>query len=121
MIEGHQTRFRPVHDGTAVVDGATGLVWQRGPADAPEPWAEAAAAAADGWRLPSVGELMHLLAGLPEPPPFGQGSVFWSASESPFAPASCVRGILYEGSGRFVILLLDKAERARRWLVRERP
>jgi hypothetical protein len=81
-----------------------------------------------GWRLPRIDELSALLAGLAESHPFlapAEGAAFWSASESPFAPASTVRIVLVGAGWSFASALREKAALASRWQVRgplvERP
>jgi hypothetical protein len=83
-------------------------------------WAEAAAAVADrGQRLPTVHELLTLLTGLPAASGVPDtGDVFWSSSGSPFAPGIRVRAVACDGPARFVVVLLDRTERARWWGVR---
>ena len=113
------TRF--VLTPTALADASEGLEWERTPSPVAVTWDEAAAAAAaGGWRLPSIAELVQFLGSLPavvdwSPSP---GSVFWSASGSPFARASRVRVVCFEQRSRYVVLLLEKSERAHRWAVR---
>jgi hypothetical protein len=116
---GSVVRF--VHTPTALVDRHVGLDWEPQPGDAAVTWAEAqAAAAASGWRLPTASELLSFLGDAPADaiwlPP--AGATFWSATMSPFARASRVRGVAREAGGRFVVVLLDRDERARRWGVR---
>jgi hypothetical protein len=116
-------RFTSKHGGTAFLDAATGLLWEAMPAPVPTRWHDAVASAwADGWRLPTATELMALFSGLPELSPFPPprvGDVFWSVSESPFAPTSCVR-VVEVGDGRQpAVLLRDKAALARPWRVRD--
>jgi hypothetical protein len=113
-------RFIVTRDGIA--DRDTGLEWAPAPSTLPVAWAEAAAAAATGGqRLPTADELVTLLTG---PPPFpgmpAIGDVLWSSSGSPFAPGTRVRAVACDGPGRFVVVLLDRLERARWWGVRER-
>ncbi|MEW6268640.1 MAG: DUF1566 domain-containing protein [Thermodesulfobacteriota bacterium] len=116
-------RFRPALDGSALVDSATGLAWEASPASAPVRWQDAlASASAEGWRLPTASELMGLLSNLPASHPFpqpGAGDVFWSASESPFAPATRVRVVEVGADHRPAVVLLDKSSRARPWRVRD--
>jgi hypothetical protein len=106
---------------SAVADRYEGLEWERSPSPVPVTWDEAdAAATAAGWRLPSIVELVRFLGSLPEevdwsPAP---GAIFWSASGSPFARASRVRVVCFEQQSRYVVLLLEKSERAQRWAVR---
>ena len=108
---------------SALADLETDLEWQAMPAPSPQPWAEARAAlAAASWRLPTAGELMTMLNGLPVSllvAPVA-GDVFWSASGSPFARESMVRGVACESARRFVVVLLDRGEAARAWGVRSR-
>ena len=106
---------------TALADRQMGLEWEPRPSDAAVAWAEAAAAAtARGWRLPSTAELMGFLGDLTVEsaslPP--AGATFWSATGSPFARASQVRAVSREPGGRFVVILLDRGQRARCWAVR---
>jgi hypothetical protein len=116
------TRF--VLTPTAVADRFEGLEWERTPSPGSVTWDEAdAAATAGGWRLPSIAELVRFLGSLPgvvdwSPEP---GAVFWSASGSPFARASQVRVVCFEHERRYVVLLLEKSERAQRWAVRPTP
>lgn len=108
---------------SVLADLETDLEWQVAPACSRRCWAEARdALAAASWRLPTAGELMTMLSGLPlallvTPVP---GDVFWSASGSPFARDSLVRGVACEGQRRFVVLLLDRGAAARAWGVRSR-
>ena len=114
-------RFEPLPDDGAVLDRTTGLVWERLPDRTPFTWDEASSGAGDGWRLPTIGELSGLAAGLvlghPFEPPEPRG-VFWSISESPFTRQRDVRGVAFDGGGRFAVVLLKRVERARRWRVR---
>ena len=106
---------------TALADRQMGLEWELRPSDAVVAWAEAAAAAmARGWRLPSTVELMGFLGDLPLESPSlpPAGATFWSATGSPFARASQVRAVSREPGGRFVVVLLDRADQARCWAVR---
>src|SRR5262245_216399 len=106
-----------------LIDRDTGLAWDPAPAAIPAPWAEAARAAEGrGKRLPTALELLTLLVGLPADFAAGPsaGDVLWSSSDSPYAPPSRVRAIACDGPGRFVLVLLDRAERARWWGVGER-
>jgi len=105
----------------AMADRDTGLEWAPAPAPFPVAWAEArAAAATTGRRLPTARELIVLLTGLL---PFSgmpdAGDVLWSSSGSPFAPETRVRAVACEGPGRFVVVLLDRTDRARWWGVRD--
>lgn len=114
-------RPRFVLTAVALTDRHAGLEWEPRPDETGITWDEAVArAGADGWRLPSAGELVTLLGGLPTDagwaPP--AGAVFWSSSSSPFAPVSRVRAVCCERGGRFAVVLLDKAAIARRWGVR---
>src|SRR5215470_8297175 len=114
---------RFVASGDHLVDRETGLAWDEAPAPLPTPWADAAAAAAErGKRLPTALELLSLLVGLPARFPGGPvpGDVLWSSSGSPFAPTAQVRAIACDGPGRFVLVLLDRRERARWWGVERR-
>src|SRR5690606_6696834 len=118
-------RFRPAPDGTALVDATTGLAWELAPEATPLRWHEALASTqASGWRLPTVSELVVLLTSLPSDHPFpGEprpGDLFWSASESPFAPATRVRAVEIGADLRAAVLLLDKDALARRWRARDR-
>jgi hypothetical protein len=110
-------RRRFVLAGPVLLDQATGLGWATGPSPLPVPWADAEAAAAGlGQRLPSAAELMTLLVGLePSFPGPAPGDVVWSASGSPFAPASRVRAIACERPNLFVVVLLERTDRARWW------
>ena len=107
----------------ALADRETGLEWALAPTAGRSPWAAAhRALAAEGWRLPSVGELMGLLSSLP--PSLADrvavGDVLWSESNSPFAPRSAMRAVVCDGPERFGVVLLDRAQAARCWGVRER-
>jgi len=104
----------------ALADRDTGLEWAPAPAALPVVWAEASAAAeTTGRRLPTARELMTLLTGLP---PFsgmpGMGDVLWCSGGSPFAPSSRVRAVACDGPTGFVVVLLDRTDRARWWGVR---
>jgi hypothetical protein len=115
-------RFRPAPDGAALLDVTTGLAWEVAPSSAMVPDA-VSVSSAGGWRLPTAAELMALLSGLPERHPFPPprpGDVFWSASESPFAPASRVRVVEVGPDRRPSVLLRDKKVPARPWRVRDR-
>jgi hypothetical protein len=106
---------------TALADRFAPLEWELGPSAASVTWAEAEAeAVAAGWRLPSIAELVAFLGGLPAEAGGtpAVGTIFWSASGSPFAPVSRVRAVCFEHAARFVVVLLDKSERAQRWGVR---
>jgi hypothetical protein len=108
---------------TDLVDRDTGLAWDPAPVAHPAPWIDATRAAAGrGKRLPTALELLTLLVGLPADFAAGPsaGDVLWSSSDSPYAPPSRVRAIACDGPGRFVLVLLDRAERARWWGVGER-
>ena len=112
---------RYVLTSTALMDRYEPLEWELRPGDVRVTWAEAeAAASAGGWRLPSIAELVGFLGGLPAEAGWSPdvGTVFWSASGSPFAPASWVRAVCFEHGARFVVVLLEKGERAQRWGVR---
>jgi hypothetical protein len=118
MVE-PQPRF--VLTPAALADRHVGLAWEPRPSEALLTWAEAlASATAAGWRLPTVAELLSLFEGLriqtiwtPNTP-----MTLWSASGSPFAPASRVRVVHWERSGRLAVGLVDRAESAHRWGVR---
>lgn len=115
---------RFVRTPTALADRHGGLEWEPAPSRDPITWAEAfASAALGGWRLPSTAELMGFLADLPDDAGWTptDGVTFWSATGSPFAPASRVRAVACEDGGRYAVVLLDKASRARRWAVRAAP
>ena len=106
---------------TALADRYEPLEWELRPSDVRVTWADAeAAATAAGWRLPSIGELVGFLGGLPAEAGWvpAVGTIFWSASGSPFAPASRVRAVCFEHAARFVVVLLDRSEQAQRWGVR---
>jgi len=119
-----ELRFNPAPGRNALLDATTGLLWEAEPSAAPICWQDAVASAlALGWRLPTAAELMALLSGLPEQHPFAApsaGDVFWSASESPFAPATRVRVVEVGDDRRPAVVLLDKAALARPWRVRDR-
>jgi hypothetical protein len=104
-----------------LADLDTGLAWAPAPATLPVAWAAAAEAAATrGQRLPTANELVTLLTGLPPSPGMpAVGDVLWSSSGSPFAPRTRGRAVACDGAGRFVVVLLDRTERARWWGVRE--
>jgi hypothetical protein len=111
-------RFAFTRDG--LLDRETGLEWDRMPATPPVPWADADATAANrAQRLPTAEELLTLLAGLP--PSFAgapsTGDALWSSSGSPFAPETRVRAVACDGPGHFVVVLLDRTDRARWWSV----
>jgi hypothetical protein len=82
-----QTRYEI--DGDAVVDGATGLRWQRAFATTPQPWASAMAICPSGWRVPSLTELQSIVDETKELPaidsdafpdvPMDTTSYFWTA------------------------------------------
>ena len=113
-------RFEPLPEDAGVLDRTTGLVWERAPGSTPLTWGEATDSDG-GWRLPTIGELSDLAAGLglghPFEPAEPQG-VFWSMTESPFARQHPVRAVAFEGGGRFAVVLLERFSRARRWRVR---
>jgi hypothetical protein len=117
-------RFEPLPADGGVLDRATGLVWERAPGPAALAWAEAASdagGAGEGWRLPTLGELTGLAAALTPGHPFEGADphgVFWSTSESPFTREGRVRGVAFEPAGQFVVVLLERTARARRWRVR---
>jgi hypothetical protein len=114
----HPPRFITTRQGLA--DRDTGLEWAPAPATLPVVWADAAAAVAErAQRLPTAHELLALLTGLPAACGMPQpGDVFWSSSGSPFAPGIRVRAVACDGPARFVVVLLDRTERARWWGVR---
>jgi hypothetical protein len=107
----------------ALVDRESGLEWEPGASHDPVSWAEAASsAAAAGRRLPTVVELMSFLMDLAT---FGgpcprAGLVVWSASGSPWAPASKVRAVCCDAERQFVVVLRERGEPAHRWAVRAR-
>ena len=107
--------------GDFLADGDTGLEWAPAPSTLPVAWAEAAATAvAAGQRLPTAEELVTFLTGLPPSPGMpATGDVLWSSSGSPFAPETRVRALACDGPGRFVVVLLERVDRARWWGVRE--
>jgi hypothetical protein len=111
----NRSRFLATRDRLA--DRDTGLEWAAGPATPAVEWAEAAATAESrGQRLPTAEELLTLLTGLP--PSSGMpetGEALWSTSGSPFAPETRVRAVAYDGSTRFIIVLLERTARARWW------
>ncbi len=100
----------------AFVDGS-GLMWEPRPGATPVPWIEAAG---DGWRLPSIDELMSVLVDLapshPCTPPTGR--VLWSASESPFAARSQVRVVACGAGPSYRVMLRDRLSLAWAWRVR---
>jgi hypothetical protein len=117
-------RFEPRPEDGGVLDRTTGLVWERAPERASLTWVEATAGSDDGWRLPTIGELSDLAAGLVLGHPFEPADpegVFWSSSESPFTRQHDLRGIAFEGGGQFAVVLLERISRARRWRVRAVP
>lgn len=115
-------RFVPT-DGGSVVDRETGLAWEQNPALQPVSWAAAARAPdAPPWRLPTASELLVMLCGLPAEHPFpapAPGTVFWSATESPFSAHGQVRAIGCQAGPLYVVRLLDKRALACVWRVRD--
>ena len=115
MSTTNRSRFLATRDRLA--DRDTGLEWAAGPATPAVEWAEATATAESrGQRLPTAEELLTLLTGLP--PASGMpatGEALWSTSGSPFAPETRVRAVAYDGSTRFIIVLLERTARARWW------
>lgn len=111
-------RFGRAPAGDDLVDHDSGLVWEGHPGPTPLPWAEAARG--DGWRLPTIAELMAVLVGLtpshPCMPPAGR--VLWSASGSPFAPPTLVRVVECGPGARYVVMLHDRGGLAWAWRVR---
>jgi hypothetical protein len=109
---------------SSLADGDTGLEWAPAPSTLPLAWADAVATAATlGQRLPTAEELVTLLTGLPLSLGIAMpatGHVLWSSSGSPFAPETRVRAMACEGPGRFVVVLLERVDRAQWWGVRER-
>jgi hypothetical protein len=114
-------RFTKVEDG-AVLDAATGLVWQLQPGPTPVPWDEALARRDDGWRLPGVDELVGLLIAIDRGAPFqdaiAAGGVWWSASRSPFAPTGLARAVEMRPGGPPAVVLRERTRPARCWRVR---
>ncbi len=101
----NSTRFACVMSGEAVLDGETGLVWQRDAATTSATWAEAVhdcytalIGGRYGWRLPTWPELMSLSSStvsFTSPSPFtnvgpgGPGqSYYWSATADPYSSTS---------------------------------
>jgi hypothetical protein len=113
-------RLAPRAGDDGLVDGASGLVWEARPSDAPMPWSEAAAS---DWRLPSIDELMSVLVDLPPAHPCTPpaGRVLWSASESPFAAASQVRVVGCAPGPSYRVMLRDRLNVAWAWRVRRGP
>ena len=115
-------RFSALSGADGVLDRITGLLWESAPSGRLMTWAEAQRyALAEGWRVPTIGEIASLLAGLVDGHPFlfsAPGLVFWSTSESPFAPATHARVATCEASARFTVHLLDKGGSACLWGVR---
>jgi hypothetical protein len=113
-------RFVPLDGGDAELDRATGLAWQLVPEASVFTWADAMAPV-DGWRLPGIDELMAFLVALAPGDQFAPpqpGTVWWSASQSPFAPAGLARAVEYRAGGSPSVVLRATAADARRWLVR---
>jgi hypothetical protein len=113
-------RFEPLPQDGGIFDRMTGLVWERAPGPTPLTWAEATGGSV-AWRLPTIGELSGLAAALTPAHPFEPSDprgLFWSISKSPFTRQGSLRGVAFEGDGRFVVVLLDPSARARRWRVR---
>lgn len=110
-------RLEPRSGEDGLVDATLGLVWEARPAEAPVPWREAAG---DGWRLPSIDELMSVLVGLPQAHPCTPpaGRVLWSASESPFAAPSQVRVVACGAGPSYRVMLRDRMCLAWAWRVR---
>ena len=116
-----RSAIRFVQTAAALADRHVGLEWEPTPSDHPVTWGEAlATATAGGWRLPSASELMGFLGDAPAQalwlPP--AGTTFWSGSGSPFDRGDRIRAVSRDPSGRFVVVLLRRDERARRWGVR---
>ena len=116
-----RSAIRFVHTAAALADRHVGLEWEPAPSDHPVTWGEAlATATAGGWRLPSASELMGFLGDAPAQarwlPP--AGTTFWSGGGSPFDRGDRIRAVSRDPSGRFVVVLLRRDERARRWGVR---
>jgi hypothetical protein len=107
-----------------VLDRQTGLTWEQAPGSESVPWSVAAGKGTpEGWRLPSASELLLLLSGLPRDHPFpapSPGTLFWSASASPFSARGQVRAIGCHAGPLYVVRLVDRQERARVWRVRDR-
>jgi hypothetical protein len=91
-------RFSLVHNGEAVKDEQTGLVWEQSPDLVHDVWAASVARCAEktvggqkGWRAPSVDELKTLIdpdqrdPSLPPKHPFSniKSEIFWTATPSP--------------------------------------
>ena len=105
-------------DDASLFDPATALLWEPTPSPDPVGWEAAAAADADGWRLPTVAELMTFLVSrgiMPAAP----GVVFWASSASPFASADYVRAVTGDAASRWTVMLLAKSDQAWRWRVRD--
>ena len=116
-----RSAIRFVQTAAALADRHVGLECEPAPSDHPVTWGEAlATATAGGWRLPSASELMGFLGDAPAQalwlPP--AGTTFWSGSGSPFDRGDRIRAVSRDPSGRFVVVLLRRDERARRWGVR---
>ena len=116
-----RSAVRFVRTAAALADRHVGLEWEPAPSDNSVTWDEALATATrGGWRLPSASELMGFLGDAPAQalwlPPLG--TIFWSGSGSPFDRGDRIRAVSRDPSGRFVVVLLQRDERARRWGVR---
>ena len=116
-----RSAVRFVRTAATLTDRHVGLEWEPATSDHPVTWGEAlATATAGGWRLPSASELMGFLGDAPAQarwlPP--AGTTFWSGGGSPFDRGDRIRAVSRDPSGRFVVVLLRRDERARRWGVR---
>ena len=112
---------RFVRTPTALADRHVGLEWEPHPSTLPVTWAEAVLSATDrGWRLPSASELIGFLGDCPAGAEWlpASGETFWSVTSSPFARSERVRAVSRDPDGRYVVVLLDKDDRARCWGVR---
>jgi hypothetical protein len=107
------------------LDRRTGLLWRPpAPGDGAITFDEAVdRAIAANWRLPTAAELMDVLCD-------GQsigaaaeeiGTVFWTRSESPSAPATEVRVVACEPGPLYVVALRDKTGLAKCWLTTSTP